>query len=307
MATAIPRKCFLYVHDALRKLLGPEAHLAAFVTQRKPFQCDMLVNHARTDPENVKTDKHFVSHLASDLQRLLAVCTLEPFTRRIDISFHTGDVIQLALGAPTSRLNDIMTPAAINAEPDWRQRNRLRISMGYDEELFLLSCTATINGAAVLLEKRAYDHYKNSVLLELTQPTIAALLRTDPAAALPPLSYWQAHCYSYLRQYTVDHSFELFNAVSANYARYYGDYPMSNPYCEGEDLNTILAVQELCRTRRPLGMESGGTVEVNWSSQAPRGGAGPRTSLRVEGDADSLRSASSLGGEGSPIVSTPHD
>lgn len=136
----IPRNHYLLVHDALRKLCGsssaiaPSPKLAAFVRQRHPFQCDMLINSRATDPDNFQPQlevpsSHPSSLLSSSsntentshtvnssnrkgrieayhsflyaLQRELGLCNIlpGPHIARVDIQFADQSLIHLALGA----------------------------------------------------------------------------------------------------------------------------------------------------------------------------------------------------------------
>ncbi|KAG5511178.1 hypothetical protein JKF63_07120 [Porcisia hertigi] len=261
----IPRNHYLFVHDAVRKLLGPDAQLAAFVKGKHAFQCDMLVNHSRTDPnelmrvgaqsnggEGIHNDaaaKAGVKEFARELQGRLGICDVIPHTRRVDIVFRDRSLIQMALGAAKGDLPHALESGEdVNHEPDWRLRNRLRISLGYDEELFLAQCTRSVNVAARILEKCAFDSIRHSALVS-TNPEMAAMYEMRGRrweAVLPPVTYWQAHCYSLMRAYPCRHYQQLAATVEHNFAAYYGEFPMTNPYCHGEDLNTIQVVRWLC-------------------------------------------------------------
>ncbi|KAG5487257.1 hypothetical protein LSCM4_07746 [Leishmania orientalis] len=260
----IPRSHYLIVHDALRKLLGPDAQLTAFVKAKRAFQCDMLVNDARTDPNeliragaqhsggdacNDAAAKAGVEGFARALQELLGVCDVVPHTRRVDIVFRDRSLIQLALGAAKKDLPyALKTGADIDQEPDWRLRNRLRISLGYDEELFLAQCTRSVNVAARILEKCIFDAARYCALIN-TNAEMAAMYEASGQrweAVLPPVTYWQAHCYALMEAYPCRHYQQIVATVEHNFALYYGEFPMTNPYCEGEDLNTIQVVKWLC-------------------------------------------------------------
>ncbi|CAJ1986147.1 hypothetical protein conserved [Leishmania donovani] len=260
----IPRNHYLVVHDAIRKLLGPDAQLAAFVKAQHAFQCDMLVNDARTDPEELMragarhsgggigddaAAKAGVGEFARRLQGVLGICDVVPHTRRVDVIFRDRSLIQLALGAAKRDLPYALeTGADVNQEPDWRLRNRLRISLGYDEELFLAQCTRSMNVAARILEKRAFDSARYSALMS-TNAAMAAMYEASGQrwqAVLPPVTYWQAHCYSLMKAYPCRHYQQIVATVEHNYAAYYDEFPMTNPYCDGEDLNTIQVVKWLC-------------------------------------------------------------
>ncbi|GET85910.1 hypothetical protein, conserved [Leishmania tarentolae] len=265
----IPRNHYLVVHDAIRKLLGPSAQLAAFVKAKHAFQCDMLVNDARTDPSElmrigarcsggvVSEDvaaKAGVSEFARRLQGELGICDVVPHTRRIDVIFRDHNVIQLALGAAKRDLPYALeTGADVSQEPDWRLRNRLRISLGYDEELFLAECTRSINIAARILEKYALNTARYSALLS-TNTEMAAMYEASGQrwqAVLPPVTYWQAHGYLLMKTYPCRHYQQIAATVEHNFAAYYGEFPMTNPYCDGEDLNTIQVVRWLCEAFNP--------------------------------------------------------
>ncbi|KAK7201484.1 hypothetical protein NESM_000211500 [Novymonas esmeraldas] len=281
----IPRNHYLVLHDALRRFLGPDAQLAAFVKAKHTFQCDMLVNHARTDPlelrrvgglrdsssssssssssgtistsissvgedrVDVAVSKAGVVELARALQEQLGTCDVVPHTRRIDVVFRDRSVVQLALGAAARDLPFALESGAdVNQEPDWRLRNRLRISLGFDEELFLSQCPRSVNVAARVLEKSMFDSAHHSALLSIV-PAMVAMYEAHGRrllAVLPPVSYWLAHCYALTQAYPCRTYQQIVATVEHNFARYYGEYPMLNPYCAGEDLNTIEVVQWLC-------------------------------------------------------------
>ncbi|KPA83641.1 hypothetical protein ABB37_01909 [Leptomonas pyrrhocoris] len=293
----IPRSHYLTLHDTLRRLLGPNAQLAAFVKAKKNFQCDMLVNCAQTDPEtlyregvaasssadserntsssssssadhdtgaasSINYSKKGVSLVARQLQELLGFCDVVPHTRRIDVAFRDRTVIQLALGAGKADLPFAVEKGEdINQEPDWRKRNRLRVSLGFDEELFLAACTRTINVAARTLEKSMYDYFRYSAMLQLF-PAMAAAYEAsgqDWRAVLPPIIYWKAHGYALEKAYGCRHYQNAAATVEHNFAEYYGVFPMDNPFCPGEDLNTIEVVRWLCEARKTGGLLTLGT------------------------------------------------
>nr|CAJ2467218.1 unnamed protein product [Leishmania braziliensis] len=260
----IPRNHYLVVHDAIRRLLGPNAQLAAFVKAKHAFQCDMLVNDARTDPNELiragarcsgggigddAAARAGVAEFARGLQGVLGICDVVTHTRRVDVVFRDRSLIQLALGAAKSDLPYALnTGSDVNQEPDWRLRNRLRISLGYDEELFLAQCTRSVNVAARILEKCAFDSLRHSPMIN-TNPEMAAMYEASGQqwqAVLPPVTYWQVHCYALMKAYPCRHYQQIVATVEHNYAAYYGEFPMANPYCDGEDLNTIQVVRWLC-------------------------------------------------------------
>ncbi|KPI84503.1 hypothetical protein ABL78_6438 [Leptomonas seymouri] len=285
----IPRSHYLTLHDALRRLLGPNTQLAAFVKAKKQFQCDMLVNSRQTDPETLyregaaalgatgskdsasgsgssgggstansaESSKRCLlkgtEMLARELQEVLGICDIIPHTRRIDVVFRDRSMIQLGLGADKADLPFVVDRGEdINQEPDWRRRNRLRISLGFDEELFLAECTRSINVAARVLEKSMYDYFQHSSMLDLNPKMAAAFEASgrDWHAVLPPLVYWQAHGYSLDQAYGCRHYQNAAATIEHNFAAYYGAFPMDNPFCPGEDLNTIEVVQWLCLARK---------------------------------------------------------
>ncbi|KAG5486705.1 hypothetical protein LSCM1_07959 [Leishmania martiniquensis] len=296
----IPRSHYLFVHDALRKFLGTDAKLTAFVKAKRAFQCDMLVNDARTDPNELmragarRSDgavggdaaaKAGVEEFAHELQAVLAICDVVPHTRRVDIVFRDRSLIQLALGAAKRDLPYALeTGADINQEPDWRLRNRLRISLGYDEELFLAQCTRSTNVAARVVEKSIFDSARYSALIQ-TNAEMAEMYEASGQkwqAVLPPVTYWQAHCYALMQAYPCRHYQQIAATVEHNFAAYYGEFPMANPYCDGEDLNTIQVVKWLCEafsaaaaTERVAASSSAASHvghEMNWTPIPDDGG-----------------------------------
>nr|CCC91615.1 conserved hypothetical protein [Trypanosoma congolense IL3000] len=158
MSFPLPKKYYLIVHDAIRKVLGKDAEISAFVTSRGKFQCDMLVNSTATDPDlalnracrksssSVTEGKkecevqNYVKDFAVRLQHYLGNCDITVCRQRVDIGFMDREVLRLALGAPRRAINNLQHPHEINAEPEWTPRNRLRISLGYDEDLFIGEC-----------------------------------------------------------------------------------------------------------------------------------------------------------------------
>ncbi|CCW61106.1 unnamed protein product [Phytomonas sp. EM1] len=252
MSFPLPRNYYLLTHDALRLFVGKEAELSAFVKNRKPFQCDMLINSSMTDPLLAETNPNYVKEFCSLLQEKMGECSLNAFERRIEITFPDNEVLHLALGAPRKWLNGIQSPEEINQEPDWRLRNRLRISLGFDEALFTSCCSLGLNIAARYMEKWAYDFYKNrKLLLYSMKPEIFSKLDSDRFAVLPPVTYWQAHGYVLQQNYPCGAYQQVYETVRHNFAKYYKVYPFSNPYCEGEDLNTMKVVMDLCSLSSP--------------------------------------------------------
>ncbi|KAH9586725.1 hypothetical protein LSM04_008136 [Trypanosoma melophagium] len=77
---------------------------------------------------------------------------------------------------------------------------------------------------------------------------------------LPPVTYWQAHGYVLAREYHVEHHIALLGTIAHNFAKYYGEFPFDNPYCPGEDLNTLASVEKLCKAWKQLPLE-------NWKSE----------------------------------------
>jgi hypothetical protein len=274
----VPRNHYLTLHDALRRLLGPKAHLAAFVKAKKPFQCDMLVNSVQTDPETLHRvgltassstgathsssgsspsstnyAKKGVGIFVRELQELLGFCDVIPHSRRVDVVFRDRTMLSLALGADKADLPyHLDSGADINQEPDWRLRNRLRISLGFDEELFLAACSRTVNVAARVVEKSMYDYFRFSSMLNIN-PKLAAAFEAsgrDWHAVLPPVIYWKAHGYALDQAYSCRHYQAAAATIEHVFADYYGEFPFDNPYCTGEDLNTIEVVQWLCEARK---------------------------------------------------------
>lgn len=276
----VTRNHYLLLHDALRKVLGPSAQLAAFVKAKKPFQCDMLVNSVRTDPVTLLRDgaaaaaaagssssstekdpqkaeasmaREGVKVFARQLQEALGTCDVIAQTRRLDVVFRDRTMLQIALGPDKSDLPFKVTSGAdINQERDWRQRNRLRVSLGFDEELFFADCSRSVNVAARKLEKLTYTRCRFSSIL-LLNPEMAAAFEArgrDWLAVTPPIAYWKVHCYTLDKAYGCRHFEDIAGTVQHNYAEYYGVYPLESPYCPGEDWNTITEAQWLCEAMK---------------------------------------------------------
>ncbi|CBH12687.1 hypothetical protein, conserved [Trypanosoma brucei gambiense DAL972] len=276
MAFSLPKKYYLIVHDAIRKVLGNDAEISAFVTSQGKFQCHMLVNSTTTDPDLSNTvtgnpvggsagnaDKKgevcgFVKDFAARLQRCLGVCDIVACRRRLDIVFMDREVLRLALGAPRRAINNLRHPCEINEEPDWTRRNRLRISLGFDEDLFIGVCDLKIALAARLMERWVYDKYCKGNVGKLKGESAKRLLWERQRHLYPPVTYWQAHGYLLSQEYPCDHHITLVGTIAQNFAKYYGEFPLDNPYCPGEDLNTIGCVQELCRAWKQLPVDEGG-------------------------------------------------
>ncbi|KEG08237.1 hypothetical protein DQ04_07661040 [Trypanosoma grayi] len=264
MASPLPKKYYLLVHDAIRKVVGSEAEISAFVKSKRPFQCDMLVNAAATDPElaNSSSDNNnaYVKEFAVKLQHYLGSCDVVVRRRRLDVVFIDREVLQLALGAPRRAINNLQRAEEINEEPAWTRRNRLRISLGHDEDLFTSACDLKTSLAARMMEKWVFDTYYTGPNSSRSMGTIDP--KEDVAEFLqqqcPPVTYWLAHGYLLARECRVDHHVALLGTIAHNFAKYYGKFPLDNPYCPGEDLNTIATVQALCRAWKQLPLEDGG-------------------------------------------------
>ncbi|ORC85272.1 uncharacterized protein TM35_000361320 [Trypanosoma theileri] len=291
MSYPLPKKYYLLVHDAIRKVLGTEAEISAFVKAKKLFQCDMLVNATATDPDlaeksnqtnnknnnnninnnNRKRNKNnnesaYVREFAVGLQRYLGSCDVVVRRRRLDVVFLDREVLQIALGAPRRAINNLQSAEEINNEPAWVKRNRLRISLGFDEELFTNACDFKINVAARMMEKWAFDaqvmkgdsnifHTEGNIQQQQQQQQQEEEELNQLREELPPVTYWQAHGYVLTREYHVEHHVALLGTISQNFAKYYGEFPFDNPYCPGEDLNTLASVQTLCKAWKQLPLE----------------------------------------------------
>ncbi|EAN92205.1 hypothetical protein C3747_84g19 [Trypanosoma cruzi] len=252
MSFPLPKKYYLLVHDAARKVLGTDAEISAFVSSKRKFQCDMLINASATDPEMTGRaggggDHSYQREFAVGLQRYLGSCDVVVRSRRLDVVFMDREVLQLALGAPRRAINNLQRGEEINGEPDWTRRNRLRISLGYDEDLFTNVCDLKMNIAARLMEKFVFDTYYNSTY----HGSVEQFMQRES----PPVTYWQAHGYTLAREYQFDHHVTLAGTIAQNFAKYYGEFAFDNPYCPGEDLNTISSVQWLCKAWKQIPME----------------------------------------------------
>lgn len=278
MTYPIPRNHFLYVHDGLRSLLGKSesVQLSAFVKDKKPFQCDMVVNSPATDPDHLNGDRDNVSLFIAQLQEVIPNCTIRAHQQRVDIIFRDHEMIRLALGAPRNWLADLKSTSDINAEPDWELRNRLRISLGFDEQLFTGNCSFGLNMASRTLEKYVYEYYKYSPLLGLLPDgDLLAKFQQDYRLVTPPVMYWQAHCYSLSQSFPIKHYEELQATVWRNFALYYKKYPFDNPFCAGEDLNTMACVELLCSVWQQSPISSSeAVVEAVMESQNADGSYG---------------------------------
>lgn len=289
MTGPVPRGHYLYVHDAVRRVFGRDnVELSAFVRNKHPFQCDMLINAAETDPDVLQGNVEKVKALLKRLQPELGSCALRAHEQRVDIVFRDQHVLQLALGAPKAWLGDLQETKDINREPDWQKRNRLRISLGFDEKMFTASCGLGINLAARALEKYTYNYYKHSPVLSLLPGNLKEAFDRDYRGVIPPVTYWQAHCYAFSQAYPVRHHMELEATVWRNFAQCFGRFPFDNPYCAGEDLNTMTCAKLLCSIWQPLpfasaddvrettmtvgGADSEGEVDGGDGQRGPEGG-----------------------------------
>ncbi|RNF04715.1 hypothetical protein TraAM80_05049 [Trypanosoma rangeli] len=192
MLFPLPRKYYFLVHDAVCKVVGVDVEIAAFVSSKGKFQCDMLVNASATDPEladRAGGRNAYVRDFALGLQRYLGSCDVVVRRRRLDVVFLDREVLQLALGASRRTINNLQSGESINAEPEWTHRNRLRIFLGYDEDLFRSACDLKMNIAARLMEKWVFDTYYDPARCG----SVDQFLQTE----CPPVSYWQAHGYTH--------------------------------------------------------------------------------------------------------------
>lgn len=217
----IPRKYFLAVHDALKKV-DRNGTISAFVAARGKFQSDMLMQL-----DNYSGGEEHTRDFATKLQHYMPHVMLKPRRHCITLEFPVHDIeMSLQLGMKGVTVDDV------NNAPEYEERVPLRSSLGYDEERFMRSAPKMASLSAVLLEKWAVDNY--------------------PADLCPPDMYWLVHSYRVMEAYPqYDHHQIIFGSVMDKFGMMFERYPLDNPFCPGEDLNTLRTARNLCRAMNP--------------------------------------------------------
>lgn len=248
----LPRACYLTVHDALRRVFGAEAQISAFISQRHPFQCDMLVNARPTDPDVLRSSSGAGLALAHAIQASMPpTCAVIAHAQHMAIRFTEQHTLCLGLGPDLRDVPGVHeNPADINKESDWRRRPRLRIAQGYNEELFIRACAFELQKQAALLDDVARRAVQRRSYLAL--PPVAECYEAngcDVEAVSVPYVYWLVHMYLSQRALHPEGEVRyeaLAGMVKSSYKRYFGVYPLENPFCPGEDLNTMSVAKWYC-------------------------------------------------------------
>lgn len=218
----LPKQCYLAVHDAMKKV-DKSATVSAFVNDKKKFQCEMLCQLPSYEDSPV-----FTRNFAMKLQEVMPLAKLAAKKRRIDIEFE-GTKLELSvqMGMPNVTIEDV------NAELEYEARIPLRSSLGFDEERFNDSAPPKATMAAVLLEKWAHDQF-------------------EPDFRPHPM-YWLAHSYRMLEAFPhFDHHQLVYGGVRDKFWTLYEVAPFDNPFCDGEDMNTLRTARNLCRRMYPM-------------------------------------------------------
>lgn len=218
-----PKRYYLHVHDILKKI-DPSFVVHAYISNRKPFQSEMacLTTKFNNDPE-------FVRDIALRVQDSYSNADVVAKKQRIDIYFNTlKDHLSVNFGVPGITIDDV------NAEPTGETRRLLRSSLGFDEERFIKTAPPMASLAAALCAKTIYDYYPHTPELN------------------PPVTYWLAHCYRMMEAYPgFDHHQLVYGSVMDKFTVLFEREKFINPFCDGEDMNTMRAAANLCRAMRP--------------------------------------------------------
>ncbi|EPY39180.1 hypothetical protein AGDE_04749 [Angomonas deanei] len=202
-----------------------------------------------------------VRHFALALQEQMGTCSISARNNRLDVIFQDRQVLQLALGADVADMGGVTCGKDINAEPEATRRNRLRISLGFDEDLFKQACAPQLHFSARSLEKWAYDRWLNPTHLDNQKEAERYFLAHDGdhKALLPPVTFWLAHLHAFIKTFDAQCSMQdVESTIRQVFYVYYGHQPFENPFCEGEDLNTINTVKWLCECyARPFDKDGG--------------------------------------------------
>lgn len=211
---------YLQVHDALVALY-PSCSIKAFTEANKVhmFQTDMVCQLPNYERDEV------VEHVQR-LQNKLLATELSEVNNLVDIRFHDKEVMTLTFGVTG------VTIEQLNDEPSLLRRQLLRESLGGSEELFLQFLDDTVLRAADYLAAG----YANTLQI--------------PTVDLPPRYYFAAHILKAVRQRGIANDFDYaaqarhnINAKSIQRPSAIIT-PFDNPYCPGEDWNTLPIIKE---------------------------------------------------------------
>lgn len=224
----IPRKYYLLVHDCLKKVES-QATINAFVSSRGKYQSDMVIQLDRKQFPILGPDT--TRDIAIGLQKNMPHVLLKPQRYCIDLEFPVNEIqMSVQVGWKDATVEEI------NSEPEYEDRVPLRSSLGYDEQRFMNSAPRMASISAVLLEKWALKNYGKEMA--------------------PPAMYWLVHSYRMMETYPLfDHHQIIFGSVVDKFAHMYGKVPLDNPYCPGEDLNTLRLARNICLGTNPLWTE----------------------------------------------------
>jgi hypothetical protein len=220
----IPRKYYLLVHDCIKKV-ERNATIHAFVSSRGKYQSDMVVQLDRKQFPNLGPDNTHA--IAEALQKHMSYVLLKPQRHCIDLEFPVNEIqMSVQIGWKDVTIEEI------NSEPEYEDRVPLRTSFGYDEQRFMNSAPKLASLSAVLLEKWALKNYGKEMA--------------------PPAMYWLVHSYRVMEAYPAfDHHQIIFGSVADKFSELYGKYPLDNPFCPGEDLNTLRLARNICLGTNP--------------------------------------------------------
>jgi hypothetical protein len=216
-----PRQYYLRLHDLIKKL-HPDSTISAFITDKHPYRCDMLV-----------TDKSFY-RLANDTalgmrvfgKKLLDIApdlSINMSKHRVACFFRTGHCLNVTCGVPDQTVDHI------NQTPHMHARTFLRMCQGYDEDLFLESTDRVDRAAAVFCTDWA-----------------SQLLRCRTDIEHPSSTYWLSHVHL-MRKNCLDPvndaAITIFATIQEHSPKLFGVHPLEAPFCPGEDLNTTIVAQ----------------------------------------------------------------
>lgn len=222
----IPRKYYLLVHDCLKKA-ERDGVINAFASSRSKYQSDMVIQLDRK--QYPVLDSETTHAFALKLQQQMPHVLLKPKKLCIDLEFPVNEIqMSVQIGWKDVTIEDI------NAQPEYEDRVPLRSSLGFDEERFMNSAPRLASISAVLLEKWALGQF-------------------GPESA-PPAMYWLVHSYRMMEAFPLyDHHQIVFGSVADKFHTMFEKAPLDNPFCPGEDLNTLRAARNANLAMSPYG------------------------------------------------------
>lgn len=217
----VAKEYFLLIHDALKRVDG-ECTVSAFVKNKHKWQSEMVCQR-KTFEDTPEATADFARRLQHNMPNV--TCT--PCKRRVDVVFQgTKEALSVQLGRPNVKVEDI------NSLLEYEDRVPLRSSLGYDEERFAAQAPPLATWATALLEKWAFDNFTEDFQ--------------------PHRMYWLAHSYSIVETYPMLESpHAIAGGVRDKFWELYEKAPFDNPYCPGEDLNTMRKARNVCRATHP--------------------------------------------------------